>query len=78
MSGIESVLCVYIKVYMKVYVIYFYLQHTIHMPGGQFQTFPEEEPSSFMTECCFKAPTTVPSVTSLLSFGLELGLTYSK
>lgn len=46
------------------------------MPSGQFPTFFEKEPSSFKTECCFKAPTPVRSATPFFSFGLEFGVTH--
>ena len=48
------------------------------MPSGQFPTFFEKEPSSFKTECCFKAPTPVRSATPFFSFGLEFGVIQNK
>lgn len=66
------------KVYIKVCVVYIYLQHPLHMPSGQFPTFFEKEPSSFKTECCFKACTPMRAAASFFSFGLEFGVTYSK
>ena len=68
----------YIKVYIKVYVGCLYLQHMWHMPSSQFQIFLEEEPSTFIAECCFRLQLIVRSAASLSSFGLEFGLTEDK